>query len=349
MSGFSITKKLVVAFGLIFIFISAFGLFLLFSFNGLSDERSNVRDWLDSDVAVSKINVNINEIQRTLYFRVLTFGSGQEATLKSRQAEKIKTVDELFATYQQVLNNCTYENEEEKIHDRQMIDEEKKLWQNYKTQLEKIDALISANNREGSIENLDTVTAAFGEISDLINKDVVECADGMEKAVDTSEKNFSDFETLVHVMGIIIAVILIFVVGILILLAKDINNSVTKIVSVTEKAAQGDLSHDIKTDSTDEFGTISEQINSVLQHMRKVIGKVQNASQEVSESSQTMKGRVHHTGQLLEDVAMTVTTATDHTHEQKTALQESSEHIKKIEESVTQSAAATQFGLEIQC
>jgi len=278
---------------------------------------------------------------------VLTFGGGQESTLKSRQAEKIKAVDELFATYQQVLNNNTYETEDEKIHDQQMIDEEKKLWQNYKTALEKMDAIIAANNREGAMQNLNSVTDAFGKISDLMNKDVVECADGMEKAVTTSEKTFADFESLVHVLGLIIAGILILVVGILYWLAKDINNSVNKIVLVTEKAAQGDLSQDIQVDSSDEFGTISAQINSVIQHMRKVVGKVQNASQKVSDSSGTMKEKVHHTGDLLEDVAMTVTTATDHTRDQKSALQVTSEHIRQIEESVTQSAMATQFGLEI--
>lgn len=347
MSSFSITKKLFVAFGMIFAFISAFGLFLLFSFNGLSSERSNVRDWVESDVAVSKITVNVNEIQRTLYFRVLTFGSGQEQTLKSQQADKIKTVDELFVSYQQTLDKCIYETEEEKIHDQQMIDEEKKLWQNYKTALEKIDALIAAGNREGAIANLNTVTAAFGDISNLMNQDVVECADGMEKAVSSSEKTVADFESLVHILGLIIAGILILVVGILYFLAKDINHSVSQIVSVTEKAAQGDLSQDIKTDATDEFGTIAAQINSVLQHMRKVVGKVQNAAQKVSSSSETMKDKVQHTGQLLEDVARTVTTATDHTHDQKSALQETSQRIKQIEESVTQSSAATQFGLEI--
>lgn len=347
MSNLSITKKLVVAFGLIFVFVSAFGLFILVSFNNLSDERANVHDWLDSDVTVSKINVGINEIQRTLYFRVLTFGGSQEQSLKSRQAEKIKEVEELFATYQQVLNNCTYDTDEEKIHDQQMIDEEKKLWQNYRTQLDKIDKLIVANDREGSLAILDTVTAAFGEISQRMNADVVECSEGMAKAVESTEQISSGFETLVHVMGLIIAGILIFVVGILYLLARDIRRSVNKIVSVTEKAAQGDLSHDIVVDSSDEFGTISEQINSVFKHMRKVIGKVQNAAQEVSDSSETMKNRVQHTGQILEDVALTVTTATDHTHDQKKALQETEERIKQIEESVTQSSMATQFGLEI--
>ena len=132
----------------------------------MNDERSNVREWLDADVTVSKINVNINEIQRTLYFRVLTFGSNQEQTLKARQAEKIKTVDELFAAYQKILNETIYEDGEEQAHDHQLIEEEKNLWQNYKTQLEKIDALISAGNREESIANLNSVTAAFGEISE---------------------------------------------------------------------------------------------------------------------------------------------------------------------------------------
>ena len=347
MSNFSITKKLVMAFGLIFAFIAAFGLFILFSFNNISNERVNLRDWLDSDVTVSKISVNVQEVQRTLYFRVLTFGSSQEQSLKAKQTEKVAEVDKLFETYQQVLNKSTYDDDAEKIHDQQMIDEEKKLWQNYKVELEKIDALIAAGNREATIANLNPVTAAFGEISTLMNTDVVECADGMTKSVDSSENVSIEFESLVHVMGLLIAGILIFVVGILYFLAKDIQHSVNRIVSVTERAAQGDLSSDIEIVSADEFGTIAGQINSVFQNMRKIVGKVQHAAQEVSKSSETMKGRVHHTGDLLEDVAKTVTVATDHTRNQKVALSDSAERIRQIEESVTQSSAATQFGLEI--
>ena len=63
-NGLSITKKLIGAFGLVFAFIAFFGLFILYSFNGLSSERSNVRDWLDSNFTVSKIARDIDDVQR---------------------------------------------------------------------------------------------------------------------------------------------------------------------------------------------------------------------------------------------------------------------------------------------
>ena len=348
MSNLTITKKLVAAFGLIFIFISAFGLFILFSFNDLNSERSNLRDWMDSDTVVSKLNQNIDGVQRFLYLRVIMIGTSQEKNFANKQAEKIKTVDELFATYQQVLDKSEYDDPAEKQRDQELLDNEKKFWQNYKTQLEKIEPLINSGNREGSVEILGSgVTTAFGELSELINQDVVECAEGLEKSVSVSENISADFEALVRVMGLIIAAILIFVVIILYFLARDIKLSVNKITKVTEKAAQGILTENIAVTSTDEFGVIAEQINSVLQHMRKVVGNVQKAAQKVSDSSSAMKNKVHHTGDLLENVAITVTTATDNTHDQKVAVTDSEERIKQIKESVTQSATAMQYGLEI--
>ncbi len=348
MKNLSITKKLVLAFGLIFVFISAFGLFILYSSNNLSSERSNVRDWMESNLAVSKINQNVDEIQRMLYFRVLFIGTNRAQNLQVGQSEKVQRVEEYFAQYQQALDNSIYDDETERQHDLEMINLEKTLWQNYKAQLQQIEPLIAANDTQGSLQLLgSTVTESFGELSELINSDSVECAEGLQKAVLLNEKNLSDFESLVRIMGVIVVLILIFVISILYLLARDISSSVKQIVSVTEISAQGNLSQDIHLETGDEFGTIAAQINSVLRHIRKVVGKVQNAAGELSNSAENMQSKVTHTGNLLENVALTVTTATDNTHEQKDALRESATHIKQIEESVMQSAQAMQFGLEV--
>ena len=347
MAGLSITKKLIGAFGLVFAFISFFGLFILYSFNGLSSERSNVRDWLDSNFTVSKIASTIDDVQRVVHMRVAKIGVATGTSLKSDQERMVAEIDDAFVNYQKVIDNGDYDDESERQRDQEMLNNEIKLWQDYKNKLSKIEPLILAGNRDGSIVLLNNdIEKAFEDISNAMEEDVNDCASGLADAVDVSEKTFENFEQLVHVMGLVIGAILVLVVGILYFLAKNINHSVNQITDVTEKAAQGNLSHDILTDATDEFGTIAEQFNSVIQHMRKALGKVQNAAQQVSDSSVTMKEKVVHTGQLLENVAVSIMNAYDDVKDQKISITDTEDRVKQIEQSVEESIMAMQAGLE---
>ena len=347
MAGLSITKKLIGAFGLVFIFIAFFGLFILYSFNGLSSERSNVRDWLDSNFTVSRLSRNINDVQRIVHMRVSKIGAAEGTALQSEQKKMMDDIEAAFSEYQQIITNAEYDDEAERQRDQDILNNELKLWQNYKNQLSKIEPMILSNNRDGSIAALNNdIENSFVTLFDAMNFDVKDCSEGLTDAVDVSEKTFDNFEQLVHVMGLVIVAILVLVVFILFLLAKDIRNSVQQIVTVTEKAARGDLSRDILTNATDEFGTIAGQFNSVIQHMRKALGKVQNAAQQVSDSSQTTKEKVQQTGQLLEKVAVSIMNAYDQVKGQKISMTETREHVKQMEESVEESIVAMQAGLE---
>ena len=347
MSGLSITKKLIGAFGLVFVFIALFGLFILYSFNGLSSERSNVRDWLDSSLEVTKISGDIDDVQRFVHMRIAKMSTQEESNLRAKQNQVTADIDAAFEKYQQVINKTDYDDESERQKDQEMLNNEIKAWQNYKAQLAKIDPLILSGNHAGSIAILNNeVERAFVDITGAVDIDVNDCAEGLADAVDVSEKTFEDFEQLVHVMGLVIGAILIFVVGILYLLAKDIRNSVQQIVKVTEEAAKGDLSHNVIIDTTDEFGTIAEQFNSVIQHMRKALGKVQNAAEQVSDNSISMKAKVDATGKLLEEVALAVTKASENAEEQAKSLSETENHVKQMEQSVNQSVSAMKAGLD---
>ncbi len=347
MSGLSITKKLIGAFGFIFIFISAFGLFILFSFNGLNSERSNVRDWLDSSLAVSKITQNIDDVQRLVHMRVARIGTADEIALRTDQQQAVNDIDAAFSDYQKAITKGIYDDEAEKQRDQEMLNNELKSWLGYKEELNRINPLITSGDRDGSLAILNNeLEQSFKKLSNGMNMDVADCAKGLSDAVDLSEQTFADFEQLVHIMGLVIAGILVFVVGILYFLAKDINHSVKQIVFVTEKAARGNLSQDIVTDATDEFGTIAEQFNIVIKHMRTVISKVQGAAQQVSDSSVAMKSKVNDTGKLLENVAMAVTNASENAEEQATSLRETEERVKQMEQSVEQSISAMKAGLE---
>lgn len=347
MNGLSITQKLVGAFGLIFTFIAGFGLYILLAFNNLSSERSNVRDWLDVTMIVSKIARDVDDVQHTIFARVASPGSSTSAQEKSKQDELIRVLDSKFADYQRSLESTDYDDETERQRDFEMFQNEFNLWQDYKSKLERANRLIDVNDISGAHALIQSeIVPAFEKLSKSMDFDAEECEKGLSQAAAESEKMSEDFEGFVHVMGIIVGIILIFVVAILYVLVRDIQHSVRQIVTVTERAAMGDLSHDIRTDATDEFGTIAGQFNSMMQHMRRALGKVQTAAQQVSDSAEKMRSSVSQSEKLIENVATSVTDAAEHTSDQKTALNDTEERVKQIERSIEDSIRAMKSGLQ---
>ncbi len=347
MSKLSITQKLIGAFGTLFVMISLFGLFILYYFNDLSSENNNVRDWLNSNFSVNGIAQNVAECQRNIYFTINTLGTADNSKWHAEFNKNISDIDAGFETYRKAIENGDYDDPAELQGDLDILNNEITLWQNYKSKVAQLESILATNNRAESMNFLDKeIDGAYNAIHAAMNEDVASCREGLENAVSVSEKQFASFETLVHIMGLVIAGILAFVVFILFVLVRDIKSSVNQIVVVTEKAAQGDLSHEIITDATDEFGTIARQFNSVMQHMRKVLSNIQSAAVQVSESANKMKGSISKSEELIQNVAMAVVTAADNTDSQKTDIGETESRVVNMKQSVDKSVTAMQAGLK---
>ncbi|MGB0893611.1 MAG: methyl-accepting chemotaxis protein [Parashewanella sp.] len=91
----------------------------------------------------------------------------------------------------------------------------------------------------------------------------------------------SDVLMLIIMMCLIVIISLYFFIS----AYKAISNNVAEINRVTSMIAQGDLTQDIKLNSTDEFGQISTALNQMLLSMRNLIAEVQKLSQEVVSAS----------------------------------------------------------------
>ena len=347
MSKLSVIQKIIGSFGMIFVMISMLGLFILFYFNGINNEAINVRDWLNSNFTVTNISKDVAQCQRNLYFVINTMGTDQNSGWVEKLNQNIKDIDKGFEHYAEVLSNCVYDTEEERQSDLVILNQEVAVWQSYKSTVQQMQSMTTSHNRAECMAFMDsTVDPAYNKIHDAIFKDLDMCNSGLEEAVSKSEVQAKGFETLVHIVGIIIAAILVFLVGIVYILSRDIKKSVDKIVSVTEKAAQGDLSQDIKVETEDEFGKIAVQFNSVMKHMRQALGEVQRAAVQVSDSADKVTASINKTGDLVQNVAMSVTTAAENTDSQKADISETEERVKHMEQSIEKSVKAMQTGLK---
>ena len=346
MSG-SITKKLFMAFGLLFVMFAGFGAFVLYSFGNVGTENENVGDWVESHVVVSEVNDKIDNTQRAVLMRIITNGTQDESRWQSTLASRMSEVDAAFKRYQDNLNSFSYDDESERQGDLEILQNELKLWEDYKTQINKIESLLQSSDVAG-VNNLlrGDLSKSFEAIESAMKQDMESCSQGLYDATGSAGKVFEQLVGRVHMSGAGLIVVLIIGTVIIGALAKNINRSVNQIQSVTELAAKGDLSKEIVSDSDDEFGQIAQQFNAVIKHVRNIIKNVQETANNVSKDATELNDNFAKSAQSLESVAMSVATVTDTTLRQQENLVETKTHVKAMEGDVDKAVSAMKSGLE---
>lgn len=347
MSGMSIAKKLILAFGFVFVMFAGFGAFVIYSFGNVGNENENVDDWIKSHTVVSDVSDKLSDVQRAILMRIITHGTADVGHWQSTISQRIAEVDNAFLHYEKNLNSFTYDTEAERQHDMDLLQKELDLWHKYKANLESIEELLQIGDM-AAVNSLlrGEMSENFEAIDTVMQDDVVSCTEGLYNAMGNADKLFADMVQRVNVSGIVLAVILIcgiFVVGVLV---KSINRAVENIISVTSVAAKGDLSKEIAVVSDDEFGLISQQFNDVIRNTRKVIRNVQDTVTNVSDEAATLNDDFAQSRDSVESVAMLVVDVTDNALKQQKNLIETKTHVDQMGVEVDKVVSSMKTGLE---
>lgn len=347
MAGMSIKKKLFLAFGLIFLMFAGFGTFVLIAFGNVGSENDNVGDWIASHMIVSEVSDKVDNLQRALLMRIITNGTAEESrwreTIEGRDAE----VDAAFKRYENLLEKIHYTDETEKQNDLNTLNAEVALWEDYRAKVRQLESLLQASQiAEANALLYGDLSTAFQAINTAMAEDRESCTQGLYDATHAADKVFSQLVSRVRTSGIILAGILIFGIAVIIFLAKNIDESVNQIRSITESAAKGDLSRVIDNVSNDEFGVIAQQFNSVIKHVRDIIRNVQETAKTVSDDAGSLNENFSKSAQILENVAMSVATVTDNALQQQENLVETRKQVHAMEGDVEKAVSAMKSGLE---
>lgn len=346
MAGMSITKKLFMAFGLLFVMFAGFGGFVFYSFGNVSSENDNIGDWIDSHVVVSEVNDKIDDVQRAVLMLIITNGTSDAAHWQSTLAQRKSEVDNAFLRYQDNLKSFSYTDETERQSDLEILQNELQLWDDYKTQINKIESLLQASDVTGANAVLrGDLSKTFEAIDGAMNDDMESCSKGLYTATSTADEVFKSLVSRVNISGVILIIILIGGGFVIAMLVKTINHSVNQIESVTQLAAKGDLSKQIISDSDDEFGLIAQEFNAVMKHVRDVIKNVQETANNVSKDAEELNKNFANSAKSLESVAMSVATVTDSALKQQENLVETKTHVNNMEGEVQKAVSAMKNGL----
>ena len=347
MSDMSITKKLILAFGLVFVMFAGFGAFVIYSFGNVGNENENIDDWIKSHTVVSDVVDKVSDVQRAILMRILTHGTQDVGHWQSTISQRIGEVDNAFMHYEKNLKSFTYTTEEERQHDLQLFEKELGLWHNYKANLENMEELLQTGNMAAVNALLrGEMSENFEALDSVMNDDMLSCTEGLYNATSTAHKVFAALVQRVNISVIVLAIILIGGIVVVGVLVKNINRSVENIISVTSLAAKGDLSKEIAVVSDDEFGLISQQFNEVIRNTRKVIRNVQGTVSHVSEEATTLNDDFAQSRDSVESVATLVVNVTDNALKQQKNLLETKTHVDKMGVDVDQVVTSMKKGLE---
>ncbi len=143
---------------------------------------------------------------------------------------------------------------------------------------------------------------------------------------------------LISTMVIILAAIM--------LVNKYIRRPLNSIVDASNKVAKGDLTINVKTDSSDEVGQLSVAIQTMTENLKGVLAKVQSSAlrvsstaQELSVSSEEMKASTANISGTTQDIAAGVS-------QQSAKITEISRAMREMSGSVQQVAANAQKASE---
>ena len=103
---------------------------------------------------------------------------------------------------------------------------------------------------------------------------------------------------------IIIAVLIAFGTGMLI--ANNMSKTINNIIKASDKAASGDLTSSLKSPRKDEFGKLTNSINSMIENMRAIIRQTTEVSQKVADSSGIVSSTSQQVAAVSNEIAKSV-------------------------------------------
>jgi methyl-accepting chemotaxis protein len=202
-----------------------------------------------------------------------------------------------------------------------------------------IKLMLDENTEEAKIVFNTVVTdreKVFSTLDQLI-KENQQQAQNMDNENLVSFKNASKFSILISLLGFAIALIL----GITISrwIAKRLNN-----IDIYAKAlGDGDLTQAINITANDEIGSLAKSLNKAGEHIKELLTKIINSSEEMTSSSEELTAVIEEINTKMETIDESTKQITEGTVELSSAIQQvssSAQHIETVTNGLAEKAAS---------
>ncbi len=173
--------------------------------------------------------------------------------------------------------------------------------------------------------------------TDAILKESVEDLDKVIKTQLTGSKTTS-------LIGA--SVLTLIILGVIILIARQIITALQNAVNVSNYLAEGNLTVDIKVDSKDETGQLLNAMKNMAEKLKSVVIDVKSASENVSSGSQQMSSSSEEMSQGATEQAANAEEASSSMEEMSANIKQNSDNAQQTDKIASQAAKDAKEGGE---
>ncbi len=263
MKNLKIKFKLILLVAIMIISLMATGVLGLTFMGDLNENTIEItQNWLPSVIIAEELNTTTSDFRIAEYGHVLSQDVSDMASFEVSLNAAEESIDEMFNDY---ITNYISTSEDEAL-----ITTAKTKWEEYKLVHNEMISLSDKNETDDAMEILNGESKVlFDEVS-AIFLNLVEF-----NKVNADAASTSNSELYVNAAYFMIALVLA-VVAVLILLATITIRLITRPIDQVESAAQsildGNLETEIKYESSDELGKLSQSMRELCALIKGIIG-----------------------------------------------------------------------------
>ena len=234
-------------------------------------------NWLVAMEALGQFNIDTATLRRAEALLVMT-ASAQEADAQIQRIQATKgTLDQTWKRYV-----ATIDSEEE----RGLADKIVAARQVYESQLDKQTAAAHGDAATRG-EAMRTLYAngnreAFEALVAAVSNDVALQVRGGNRAYATSQETYGQTRTAVIVLLVLAIAVGAFMA---LVITRSITVPIARAVQVAETVADGDLTADVRVDSSDETGLLLAALKRMNESLLRVVAQVRNSSDSIATGS----------------------------------------------------------------
>lgn len=301
----TIKTKLYLAFSTILTIMVVLSFYAGYMLKQIDQKTAEIAyNWLPSVSEAHRLNTKTEEFRLQQYYHLVT----------KDPAEKTKAERILQELNDSILASA---NEYEKIitneQDRKLFLDGKSQWVNYVQISQKVTE-FSRQNKTEEAANLMTNEAkkTFDTASSALIK-LVEFNEQNGKEASAESDRLYDYSIYTLITGVMIAIIISAII--IFFICKNINRSISELLSASQKMADGDFRVKLQQQSEDELGQLVHSYNITIGKLSNLISKIQHTSNQVSESTEELNASADQSAQVTNQIAgaiSSVATSADH-------------------------------------
>ena len=333
----SVAKKIVLSIGFLVVMFAGYGFYANHASGVLNNNTVSVFSWahvLNVGGQVQALSADGREYE---LMRITAPNEEERARAAGLISQLTPKLNKAYEEYEKAIQEAPFPNEADRTQKLARLEKLKQERKNYAEARQHATDLINAGDQAGAVE------LAFNEQADVYKRmtDILEedKADSVRLARAEMAHSEDVFSGVWMTTIIALTVVVILSIVILVLLLKNIKNSVDTILDGARHIASGDLRSKIVLDGDDEFAHIAHQFNTMVESMQAMIRKIKATATDVAGSSEELTANANQSAQVTQNVAQSITEVAEAAEKQIQSIDKSrltvQEFQRGLEEAIT--------------